>query len=300
METESISTWDARPVKHKNKLRYPQSSDPASPRNFFVCIAVGSRGQGKSYSVVKLIKQFERFKVYDEDGNVVDQRVILFSPTIDSNPIFNSLKHLDDGDIHTNYTDDKLLAVVDDIKKERDETKRYKEDLAIWKRFLRAKTETELTQEDHYALSRLGYKPPTKPKYEHGCVVHLVADDLIGTPAFRMVGKSAMTNLVLKNRHLGVNIYICAQSLKSIPKPIRLNTSVFILYRFANTKMILDDIYLEISGLMTPDEFLTAYEFATREKHSALVLDMSGGKPENRIRRNFDTRLIIPGVVARG
>jgi hypothetical protein len=293
LKTDEIETWDAKPVRHK-KLRYPQCADPASPRLYFVGMFVGSRGSGKTYSIVKVIKQFEQFKVYDHDDNEVAQRVVLFAPTIDANPIFNSLKHLHDDDIHTNYSDGKLIQVVEDVKKEREETKRYQDDLVIYKKFLRAKRESDLSAEDHYALSRMGYQEPTRPKYPHGCVVHMVFDDLLNSPAFKSVGKSAVTELTLKNRHMGIAIYFAAQSIRGIPKPIRLNSSLFVIYKFCNMKVVVDDIYSEVSGMLTPEEFLQVYEYATKEPHDALVLDMTGGKPENRIRRNFDTRIILP------
>lgn len=295
LQTEHIENWDSKVVKHK-KLKYPQPGDPNTPRNFMVCLAVGSRGQGKSFSLVKLLKQFEKFGVYNADGDEVDQRVILFSPTVDSNPIFKSLRHLHDEDIHESYSDDKLVTVIEDIKKERDETEKYQEDLAVWKKFLRARKDSDLTPEEYVTLERLDYQAPDKPKYPNGVVNHMIFDDLIASPAFKSTGKSALTNLVLRNRHLGTNILIAAQSLKSVPKAMRLNTSLFILYRFCNRKMVCDDIYSEISAIMTPEEFDKVYEFATRGDHDALVIDMTGTAKDLRIRKNFDEKIILPGM----
>lgn len=295
IRTEAISNWDDKVVKHK-KLIYPQPGDPNTPRNFMVCLAVGSRGTGKSFAICKLLKQFERFGVYNADADEVDQRIILFSPTVDSNPIFRSLKYLGEDDIHASYSDDKLVTVIDDIKTERDETERYQADLAVWKKFLRARKDSDLTPEEYATLDRLGYEPPDMPKYPNGVVNHLIFDDLIASPAFKSTGKSALTNLVLRNRHLGCNILIAAQSLKSVPKPMRLNTSLFILYRFCNRKMVCDDIYSEISAIMTPDEFDRIYEFATRGDHDALVIDMTGTSKDLRVRKNFDEKIIMSGL----
>jgi hypothetical protein len=116
---------------------------------------------------------------------------------------------------------------------------------------------------------------------------------LIGSAAFKSTGKSALTNLVLKNRHHQCCIYICTQNLKAIPKSIRTNTSLFILYRFANKKIVLSDLYEEVSGLLTPEQFEKVYDYATSKDHDALILDLTGGDKKNKIRKNFDERILF-------
>ena len=79
------------------------------PPCFFTSIFIGGRGSGKTYSLVKLIKNYERYPIYDVDNNKLDIRVILFCPTAHSvaNPIYETLKYLDDDDIILDYSDDK-------------------------------------------------------------------------------------------------------------------------------------------------------------------------------------------------
>jgi Ni2+-binding GTPase involved in maturation of urease and hydrogenase len=101
MKTESIDNWDNKPLKHK-KNKYPTPVDKNSPRMFFVGLFVGSRGSGKTFSIAKLIKQYEHYGIVDADNHEkVAQRVILFSPTIEANPILSSLKDMNDDDIVT-------------------------------------------------------------------------------------------------------------------------------------------------------------------------------------------------------
>jgi hypothetical protein len=297
IETEKIENWDNRPVRHKKHF-YPIPLDKNSPRMYFVNLAVGSRGSGKTFSIVKLIKQYEKFGILNQETQEkTAQRVVLFSPTIDSNPIFNSLKYLDEKDIITNYTDDKLVQVIEDIKREADETKEYQRKLALYHKFVKhAKKKPEklaqiFTPEELMELELLNYEPPLKPLYPDGCVVFAVFDDLIGSSAFKSVGRSALTNLVLKNRHLCVNILIATQSMRGIPKNIRLNVSLFVLYKFANRKVILEDVYEEVSGKLTPEQFEALYDYATKDDHDALVVDMTGSPKELMFRRNFNEAL---------
>lgn len=293
LHLEAIPNWNNRPVKHK-KNKYPIPVDKNSPLMYFVGLFVGSRGSGKTFAIAKLIKQYEHYGIVDaDDHEKVSQRVILFSPTVEANPILTSLKHLDEQDIITEYSDDKLVKVIADIKHEAEETKEYKRKLKLYKKFCTIKKVDDLNQDELMELDMMNFEPPEKPTYPNGCVNHLVFDDLVGTDAFKSVGKSALTNLVLKNRHLGCCIYIATQNIKGIPKSIRANTSLYVLYRFANKKIILEDLYQEVSGLLTPDKFEEVYDFATEGNHNALIMDFTGGDKSNRLRQNFDKRILF-------
>lgn len=293
MKLESIDNWNNKPIKHKQN-RYPQPVDKNSPRMYFVGLFVGSRGSGKTFSIAKLIKQYEHYGIVDaETHEKVSQRVILFSPTVEANPILTSLKHLEDEDIITEYSDSKLVKVIEDIKQQADETKEYKKKMKLYKKFMKVKKVEELDQDELMELDMMNYEPPQAPTYPNGCINHLIFDDLVGTDAFKAVGKSALTNLVLKNRHLGCCIYIATQNLKAIPKSIRANTSLFVLYRFANKNIVLQDLYQEVSGMLTPTQFEEVYDLATEGNHSAFVMDFTGGEKENRLRKNFDQRILI-------
>lgn len=292
IHTETLANWNDRPVKHKRQ-RYPQCSDKNTPRCFFVGQFIGSRGSGKTFSIVKLIRQFQDYKIFDNDGDEVEQRVILMSPTYSANPVFKALKHLDDDDIITNYTDQKLLDIVAEIEKDREETKRYREDLEVWRKFLKAKKEDDLSKDEYFTLARMNYQPPSKPPHPNGVVVHLVLDDCVGSSAFKQTGKSALVSVALRNRHIGINLYIASQNMKSVPKSLRSNTSLWCLFRFANKRVILGDLYDEVSGFLTPDEFEEVFDYAVQDDHSPLVVDLTGEKA-NRLRKGFSERIVLP------
>ena len=99
-----------------------------------------------------------------------------------------------------------------------------------------------------------------------------------------------LVKAILNSRHYGVNFLIAAQNLKSITKAIRTNVDIWVLFKFKSTKIILDDLYEEISGVLTPEEFLTYYEYATTQENDAFVIDGKANK-EDRFKLNFDTIL---------
>jgi hypothetical protein len=69
----------------------------------------------------------------------------------------------------------------------------------------------------------------------------------MATGAFTNKKLSSLTNNSIKNRHNGISFAILAQSVKSIPKNIRLNCNVFFVGKFAPKKGVLEDLYEEVS-----------------------------------------------------
>jgi hypothetical protein len=128
-----------------------------------------------------------------------------------------------------------------------------------------------------------------KPKFPDGFLLHFVIDDMIGSNIFKN-GRSAFTNLVIRNRHvIPGNIIIATQSIMQIPKTIRLNSNLIVMFKFANKKAVMEDIHPVVSAYVTEDELTELYEYATAEAHDALVIDGTGRKIV--FKKNFDKLL---------
>lgn len=275
------------------KNKYPLPGDINLPRLYFVGLFVGSRGSGKTFKIVELLKMYEKYGIYDPDTKKrIAQRIVIFSPTHDANPVFTCLKHLDDTDVIASYSDAKLLEVVKNVKMEREQTKKYQAEMSVYHKFRRCKSVDELEPHELFKLHMTDFEPPVPPRYPNGVVTHFIFDDLIGSSAFRAVGKSALTSLVLRNRHIGINILIATQNLKAIPKGIRSNASLMVLFRFASMKVILEDLYEEVSSSLTIAQFEELYAFATHEENSAFVIDFSQPRTE-RFKRNWSDVLTL-------
>ena len=85
---------------------------------------------------------------------------------------------------------------------------------------------------------------------------------------------------------------IASQNLKAVNKSIRINTQVWMLFRTKSMKVLMDDIYPEVSNILTEDEFLEIYERGTQNENDFLCIDEKD-KKENRFKRNFDVILKI-------
>ena len=86
---EDIPELNNNPPKFK-KLLYPIPNNKNIQKPYFIMAAIGQRGSGKTYSIVKVLANQERWGFKDPiDGEKVGIRHILFSPTFKGNPIFD-------------------------------------------------------------------------------------------------------------------------------------------------------------------------------------------------------------------
>ena len=83
------------------------------------------------------------------------------------------------------------------------------------------------------------------------------------------------------------------QSIKAVPKNIRLNCSVFQLAAFKNKKIILSDIYEEVSNVLNLEQFEELYDYATSKPYGSLIIDTTNGK---RFLSNLESELFIDKI----
>ena len=284
------------PVK-TNKKTPPMSINKDLPPCYFTSIFIGSKGSGKTYSVVKLLKNYEKYPIYDSDGNKLTMRVIVFCPTINSsaNPIYESLKHLDENDIILDYSDDKLLDKLHEIEEEKQFIEDYKEYVTVWKKYMKIDEDMSLLHHDELLiLSKFDFTDPEnmkKPEYKHPIINFLIFDDLVGDAHAFKKSHSALNNLCIKHRHLQCNLIFTTQYIKAIPPVIRRNLDIFIIFKFANVKSVTEQIYPEISGIIKEEEFELLFDYATENKHNALIIDQT--LKQNIFKLNWDVALKI-------
>lgn len=273
----------------------PQSSNKSLPPLFNTQLYIGSKGRGKTHSLVQLLSMYETSRL--NDGLIdYNMRVILIAPTAYSsaNSIYQTLKTLDKNDIHLEYTDELLQKILDDIKSKKEHFQEFLEYKKAYNNFKKKKDINNLTDNELSLLEQYEYELPEvifgniKPD-----VNFLIFDDLIGTGAFNKKAKSLLTNLTIKHRHLLTNLIFTTQSFKMIPFTIRSNIDIFVIFKSASYAEILDKIYEDISGYLKYDIFKELYEYATTNSHDALIIMNNSLLSNNRIdiRKNWDKQL---------
>jgi hypothetical protein len=288
-----------------SKLNYPQCScGQGCPKFYWNMLSIAARNSGKTYGMCLLIKHYEQNKILDKDGEEHKLRTFLISPTIEANPVFHSLKSLDfENDVYDSYSDEILLNIIEDIKAKKEESDDFKDYVNFYKKFIKT-PENKLSllyDSDPEMFAKLEANDFAHPKdipqptyYNHPINI-IILDDLMCQGAFTNKNKSALTNAFIKNRHLGICFAILSQSLKSIPKNIRLNSNVFFLGKFQNRNMVCEDLYEEISDAVTLEQFEELYNHATAEKYGCLVMDLTNGK---RFLKGWDTELLIENKIS--
>jgi len=290
--TTQIQDLNNIPPKIKKK-EPPRSINKHLTPLYNNSLFVGAKNSGKTYGLVKFLKNYEEFPIYNSEGEKLIQKIVLFSPTAHSslNPIYHSLKHLDwDKDVVLDYSDDKLQVRLDEIEELKFEIEKYKAYKKAYQRFLKNKV-SKLTEEELILLYDNDFIEPEdmKPEYENMPVFWFVLDDLVGDNKAFKKGNCALSNLCIKHRHLGINLIFTSQYLRAIPPVIRRNIDIYVLYKFANKQSVIEQIYPEVSSLCTEEQFEEMYSKATEEEHSALVIDNHPKTPKNeRFKVNFD------------
>ena len=278
-----------------DKLNYPQCSCGKCPRFYWNMMNIGSRGSGKTYTICQMIKHYEKHKIM-KDGTEYKIRTHLISPTIQANEIYQSLDSLDmEKDAHDEYNDDLLLSIIEDIKAEKKEYEKYLLYKTYYERFMKTpESKLEKLYDDEPEIFQLleeyEYIHPKDFKHKPPKVSIVILDDLLGSDAFTKKTKSVLVNAMIKNRHMGICFAVLVQSIKAVPKNIRLNCSVFQLASFKNKKVILEDIYDEVSNVIGLDEFEELYDFATDKPYGSLIIDTTNGK---RFLSNLDSELFL-------
>ena len=276
-------------------MNYPQCSCGKCFKFFFNSLHIGARQSGKTYSVVKIIKHYENNKI-TKDGVEYKVRTHLISPTIQANEIYQSLNSLDmKKDTHENYTDKLIVDIIDDIKQRKIKYDEYLVYKKYYEKVMRTPDDKldnlyEKEPELFNLLEKYNFQNPKELDHEPPEINIIVLDDLLGSDAFSKKTKSVLTNAMIKNRHIGVVFMVLVQSIRAVPKNIRLNCSVFQLATFKNKKMILEDIYEEVSNVINIDDFEELYDHATAKPYGSLIIDTTNGK---RFLSNLDFELSL-------
>ena len=295
IEEIKLNGLDNKPIKTTKKPP-PRSINENLPPCYFTSIFIGSKGSGKTYSLIKLLKNYEKYPIYDNEGHKLEMRVIVFCPTIMStaNPIYDSLKYLDEDDIIMEYTDGKLSEKLDEIEKEKEDIENYKKYVEVWKKYIKIDENINLLLPDELLiLSKYDFRDPQDvphPPYKYPRVNFLVFDDLVGDANAFKRGHSAINNLCIKHRHLQCNLLFTTQYIKAIPPVLRRNLDIFVIFKFANAQSVVEQIYPEISGVIKEEDFKDVFEYATIEKHDALIIDQTA---KHIFKLNWDTALIF-------
>lgn len=277
------------PIFKIKKTDEPRSINSNLPSLFFSCLIVGAKNSGKSYAMTSLLKMFEENPIYDINGNELEQRIILFSPTAlnATNIIFKNLKNLKEEDIYLEYSDEILEEILKDIKNHIDEVNKYEKIKKVFEKY--NKTKEKLTDEEYWIIyNHQNIKPIEEKRH---IITHICFDDLIGDKnTFKKSRDGGLVKFLLKHRHLYTNIFITTQYINAIQPIIKNNIDIFCLFKYSNLNDVISKFYPVVSGVMLENQFKELYEYSTTDKFNFLTINTKGGL---NLRKNWNSKIMI-------
>ena len=274
----------------------PRSHNPALPSLFFNAIYIGMTGSGKSYSLITMLKMYEREGIYDEDDMKCEIRYVLVSPTSksDANAVFQLLK-IEDDDLIDDFSFEALENKVNELIQEKQSITDWNLYIKAIKKLRKHEDIESLTEEELELLDKFGMDDDGKDLRRKATKIYfMIFVDMISTPLFSRSSKNKMNNLIILCRHHSICCLMTAQHLKAIPPLIRSNSKVYVIFKSNNYKKVLDDLYTEVSGLITPEDFEKMYLTATEESHNHLTIIIDNKMPDKfKYRKNWNDFFIL-------
>jgi len=294
IRTEKIKDLKSYSIKIHKKDE-PRCVNHALPSFYHNALFIGITGAGKSFSMIKLLKMYEKEGVIDDEGHSCDIRYILISPTSKSsaNSVFQLLK-IDDDDLIDDFSFDALDNKVNELIEEQKMISEWNLYCKVFKKFYKNQDIDSLTDEELEVLEKYGMDADEIPRRKRTKIYFLIVDDMISTPLFSRSGKNKFNNLIILCRHFGINIYMTSQHLRSIPPLIRSNCKIYAIFKANNFKKVLEGVYEEVSGLLTLEDFVAMYNEATKDLHSHLtIINDKKMKEELRYRTNWNDYFVF-------
>ena len=281
-----------------------------------ITLAVARPNTGKTASLSTMLK------IHHTQGAL--DRLIIVSPTFDNNAFYFKGLPIDEEDDVVEPDEYTCQWIVDEIQQMADEYDDYHEKITLWKlleKQLKSNIPiSEITDELLIQfLDADGYLILEKPTYKyshlnHPPIVHILFDDVQGTPVFARGKKSVdgvrlkcIDDIVIKHRHLGkrknkqqslgCSLYFACQTYKSgnngLPRCIRGCIKHLLVFKNKDEKSLIE-IAEEVGGEVTKEQFFDLFERAVQTDHDFLFIDLFPKKNHISIfRRNF-TEFLLP------
>lgn len=294
ISTKKIKDLKSYSIKVHKKPE-PRCKNEALPSFFHNALFIGITGSGKSYSMIKLLKMYEKEGIIDDENELCDIRYILISPTSKSsaNSVFQLLK-IEDDDLIDDFSFEALEDKVNELIEENKMISEWNIYVKAYHKLNKTQEIDSLTDEELEMLDKYGMDSDDIPRRKKTKIYFLIVDDMISTPLFSRSGKNKFNNLIILCRHYGINIYMTSQHLKSVPPLVRSNCKIYAIFKANNFKKVLEGVYEEVSGLLELDDFINMYQMATNDLHSHLtIINDKKMKDAYKYRMNWNDYFVI-------
>lgn len=276
--------------RYPNKdLKVVQAPPRPTPDGFpfkkhFLAVVAGSRGMGKTNSLINLVLHAEAIGFWD--------KVYLFSPTMKNDPK-NDLLRNRSFEFHAyDYYSDALFKEVDaSIRDDIAEYKRYEVEKKVYDKWMKHGAKgmdpDELRILDSMLFDDETIREPVS-RFKAMPTTLLIMDDLVSnTQLYRPQCRGPFYAFAIAHRHFCTSIIFSVQTWKgAVPRGLRANLSLLMLFRAKRSIMKL--VSDEVCTTMEEDDFYRLWDDACKEPHDLLMVDFDQPEWKGRYRRNFD------------
>lgn len=256
------------PPLNPRKLDIRKTPD-GLPDLFFIGLLSSSRGSGKSWKLLELLKMYDKADTFDT--------INFFCPTLNADPKYEILN---DFKAEVNTFDDYDDATMEDLIKAQDAKiqmyHKEKDKKKIWKRWNRGVPLDQFKPEEVMYMAETDFQePPSQfPHGEPSCI--FIFDDLMGnTDLYGNTSKKGFDfkKFAIKHRHHRASLLFSTQAFKNgVPKSIRNNLSLLLLG--ANkSPQVKKEIADEVSAYVSRDDFINMWDAATNEPYHFFMVD---------------------------
>ena len=257
----------------------------------FIGGIIGSRGASKTTRMLEMVLMYDKTETFDH--------TIMFSPTFSKDPKYQYLVDHLKGDIETydDFSGALFQEIKEKVEKRLEEYKRYEEYKKVYERFMKYRRSImKFPQVDLLLLLEHNFEEPFT-EYKNGAPHTLmIFDDLNYCKELysnSSSGKHDIKRTMILHRHIKTSmLFLCQTYRNGVPKSIRNNLSLLILFKNKSPEMR-KEISMELSSHIEPEKFVEMWNDATSQPYAFFMIDYDSKDPNRRFRKNWDTMYVV-------
>lgn len=122
--------------------------------------------------------------------------------------------------------------------------------------------------------------------------VLFVFDDMIDQNVMHPQKMETLESIAVRGRHYNISVIMISQLYKKLSNPMRVNSTNLIFFRIRNRNELLK-VVEENQESLTKKEFISMYNFATKDPFTFLHVNNQATDPSERFRRNWNSIINI-------
>jgi len=239
------------------------------PDLFFIGLLSSSRGSGKSWKLLELLKMYDNADTFDT--------INFFCPTLQADPKYEMLNDFK-AEVNTfdHYDDETMQDLIKSHDAKIERFAKEKDNIQLWKKWNRGVPLEQFNPMEIMYLNEHDFQQP-QTEFPRGepTAIYIYDDLMYDRDLYGNTAKKGFDfkKWAIKHRHHRSAIIFSTQAFKSgIPKALRNNLSLLILG--ANkSPQVKKEVADEVSAYVNRDDFIKMWDVSTAEPYNFFMVD---------------------------